>query len=76
MKVIVVVMGAPSLSHFLYHVGLKLLIAAAMMAIVYWVVHQAQHWDKRGKRKLPKVASLNRQQRRQHRAMNDRKRRH
>lgn len=63
-----------SFSHLLYHVGFKLVLVALLMAVIYWMVKLAQLREKRGKRKLPKVAGLNRQQRRQERAMSTRKR--
>ncbi|GEM_PF-4904055 len=60
------------LHNLLFHKGLKLLLVAVLMAAIYLIAKLWSDRGRRGKRKVAKVAGINRQRRRQLSSMNRR----
>ena len=58
--------------NLLFHKGLKLLLAAVLMVGIYLITKLLTDRGRRGKRKVPRVAGVNRQRRRQLSSMNRR----
>ena len=64
-----------SLTHTLYHLGVKVLLVALAYVVIILVLKSATRTDKTGSRKSKRVEGQNRRQRRMESAMNRHKRR-